>query len=203
MRRLVGTKRNWVDRLWVLGGKLVDRLLQDETKLPRTSTHLTNAALCRGDNEDDFAQAAKCCAPRLLREIHQFENPLHLSGSLPRKVFPGLGKILFIRGFVKTAPSRQPHGPKGLLKAPLLGFLGRRPQLEFEILYLRSKMARAIVLRSIHPAFVLRSETWHRSSKPISEGLGGLFETQARDSLTSEPMKSLRELHGWLGLPLP
>ena len=144
-----------------LGGKLVDRLLQDETKLPRTSTHLTNAALCRGDNEDDFAQAAKCCAPRLLREIHQFEAPIAPLGKLATKSILGLGKILFIRGFVWTAPELETlTAQKRVLKAPL-GVARQKAQLEFDILDLRSKMAGRTVLPSIHPAFVLRSETWH------------------------------------------
>ena len=103
-----------------LGGKLVDRLLQDETKLPRAAVHLTNAALCRGDNEDDFAQAAKCCAPRLLREIHQFEAPIAPLGKLATKSILGLGKILFIRGFVWTAPELETlTAQRKVLKIPL------------------------------------------------------------------------------------
>lgn len=69
-------------------GKLLDRMLEDARERGlRYESHITNAALCRGDDDNDNDAAAVCCAPRLYRELGEFDRrvPILALGKALRK----------------------------------------------------------------------------------------------------------------------
>jgi|SRR5882724_988745 len=141
-----------------LSGKFLDERLRRDAKIPRNNCHITNAALCRGESDDDNERAAECCAPRLLNEIVALsgEAPILALGKTAARSSLGVRNILTARGFIWTAPEIEEKVVKAAFKKDIL---------RGEILRGRQKIAGRIVLPSIHPAFVLRADTW----KPISE----------------------------------
>lgn len=142
-------------------GQFVEARLR-EIGVARGECHLTNAALCRGDTDDENERAAECCAPRLLREVQALpaDVPIVTLGKLATKSVLGLKSILKVRGFIWKAKTISP----GLARA------ARKTGKPKDILRAESLEGRALlsgrtVLPTIHPAFVLRAHTW----KPISQ----------------------------------
>lgn len=126
--------------------------------LHRDEFHVTNAALCLPQHDEDRAKTFKCCAPRLKRELDEFselhpEAPIITLGApafrsaFGRKVSGGISKA---RGFVWTAKD------------------GR------------------IFLPTIHPAFVLRDATqaplWNIDWNRIARYLDGTLKLLAPPS---------------------
>lgn len=141
-----------------LSGKFLDERLRRDAKVARTDVHLTNAALCRGESDEDNERAAECCAPRLLAELASLpsEAPIAALGKTAVRSVLGVRNILVARGFIWTAPEIEER----LVKAAY-----KRDILKGETLRGRQKISGRVVLPSVHPAFVLRADTW----KPISE----------------------------------
>jgi uracil-DNA glycosylase family 4 len=144
-----------------LSGKFLDERLRKDARVARADCHLTNAALCRGESDDDNERAAECCAPRLLGEVAFFpENtPVVALGKAATRSLLGARNILTARGFIWTAPEIEEKAVKAAYKSKQDGIL------KGDVLRARQKLAGRVVLPSIHPAFVLRADTW----KPISE----------------------------------
>lgn len=144
-----------------LSGKFLDERLRRDAKVPRANAHLTNAALCRGESDDDNERAAECCAPRLLNEIALLDPvaPIVALGKAATRSLLGVRNILVARGFIWTAPEIDERAVKAGFKHKVDGIL------RGETLRGRQQIASRIILPSIHPAFVLRADTW----KPISE----------------------------------
>lgn len=143
-------------------GQLVDKLLA-EANVTRTNTYLTNAALCRGERDKDTEKAMLCCAPRLLKELGELppETPIATLGRHSTESVLNYKEILKARGFVWKVPEIDYSVvEKRVLKAPVGP---RRDEVvaSLAIYKLRHKLAGRVVLPTIHPAFVLRSETWH------------------------------------------
>src|SRR5262249_7227431 len=67
--------------------------------------HLSNASLCRSNIDRENDEAAVCCAPRLLREIAEFDPkiPIVTFGKSATLSVLGVRSIMHSRGFVWTA----------------------------------------------------------------------------------------------------
>lgn len=149
-----------------LSGKMVDGLLT-ANKLLRSETHLTNSAFCRSDKDKENDRASMCCAPRLLKELLTLPTnvPIVTLGATSSKSVIGLKGILGIRGFIWKVPFIDPKevakAKKAPLKFPVKTPARRESELESAILIGRSLLSGRIVLPSIHPSFVLRTETQH------------------------------------------
>jgi uracil-DNA glycosylase family 4 len=156
-----------------LSGKVVDSLLT-KNGLKRSETHLTNAALCRGEKDKDNEKAAQHCAPRLLKELSQLDPkiPIGLLGStsvrsvLGRKAGDGKGiSVLNTRGFVWTAPEIDEaivvKAKKAMLAASFDAPNKEILTLKYKSLEGRARLAGRIVLPTFHPAFVLRDQSQH------------------------------------------
>ena len=149
-------------------GKLLDATLT-EAGLSREDCFVTNSHACMPQSDEDAVLAAECCAPRLHRELAAIspEVPIVALGKAAAVSILGVKSILLARGFVWTARPldnsiksfeaqirkadkvKAPQVAKALLKRKL------------EIVTGRHALAGRTVLPTIHPAFVLRSDTWN------------------------------------------
>lgn len=135
-----------------------------EVDLNILEAHLTNAALCRSNIDKENELAATYCAPRLLRELAEFDPkiPIVTFGKTSTLSVLGVRSIMNSRGFVWTARELDP-GPawSKAKKAKLRGApKWKELWLKAQIVDGRSKLAGRTVLPTVHPAFVLRSDTW-------------------------------------------
>jgi uracil-DNA glycosylase len=163
-------------------GKLLDLLLRTNG-LRRDKAHITNAALCRGESDRDNDKAAECCAPRLLRELAELRGttdksdrpqggvaivsgapaaapPTILLGKTAARSVLGVTSILAARGFIFTAKVIEEQTIKAAGKAKSL-----RAPLRAATLAGRAALSGGTYLPTLHPAFVLRADTW----KPLIE----------------------------------
>jgi uracil-DNA glycosylase family 4 len=174
-------------------GKLLDTLLRSNG-LRRDHAHITNAALCRGESDKENDKAAECCAPRLLRELGSVTGAARatlLLGKTATRSVLGVSSILAARGFVWTAPevkvTKQKATPQGELRAATLAG--------------RQSLAGRTFFPSIHPAFVLRADTWHpiikidfeRFSRYLKDPAFAL-QDEAPYSTTLESLKGLAKV---------
>ena len=125
---------------------------------------LNNGALCRSEIDRENDEAAVCCAPRLLKELAEFDPkiPIVTLGKTSTLSVLGVRSIMHSRGFVWTAREIDP-GPawSKAKKAKLRGApKWKELWLKAQIAEGRSKLAGRVVMPSVHPAFVLRSDTW-------------------------------------------
>jgi len=135
-----------------------------EVDLSFSEAALTNSALCRSEIDRENDEASVCCAPRLLRELAEFDPkiPIVTLGKSSTLSVLGVRSIMHSRGFVWTAREIDP-GPtwSKAKKAKLRGApKWRELWLKAQIAEGRSKLAGRVILPSVHPAFVLRSDTW-------------------------------------------
>lgn len=139
-------------------GKFLDDRLRKDARIDRDSCHITNAALCRGEKDKDNERAAECCAPRLLAEVEKLPAnvPVVALGKTATRVLLGVRNILSSRGFIWRAREIEPATIRATKK---------KDSLKGETLALRAFLAGRVILPTLHPAFVLRADTW----KPISE----------------------------------
>jgi uracil-DNA glycosylase family 4 len=171
-------------------GKLVDRTLADVGAPElRSYSYLTNSAFCRGDSDKDNDSAAVCCAPRLYNELAALppDVPILALGKAAAKSVLNVKSILMARGFVWTAKEIDEGALKAARrladKAEMVGAprkvkarkrweakTKQLPQVDPRLARLkadslegRAKLAGRVVFPSIHPAFVLRADTW----KPV------------------------------------
>lgn len=142
-------------------GHFLDDRLRRDAKLSRNSAHITNAALCRGDSDDDNERAAECCAPRLLKEIAELpaDTPVVALGKSALRSLLGVRNILMARGFIWTVAEIEESRVKAAFKSKQDGIL------KGDTLRARQLLASRVVLPSIAPSFVLRADVY----KPISE----------------------------------
>ena len=181
-----------------LSGKMVDRLLT-ANKLLRSETHLTNASYCRSaegrDKENE--RAAQCCGPRLLRELEALPShtPIMTLGALASKTVLGLKGIMGIRGFIWRVPTIDPKELEKAKKSHLKftpGSSGRKEaELKNAILLGRSTLSKRVVMPSIHPAFVLRSETWHPIIRLDFKRVGRLVRGEIKMSKLADRVKPI------------
>lgn len=142
------------------GHFLGDRMRRD-AKVYLAHAHITNAALCRGESDDDNERAAECCAPRLLREVAALpkNTPVVALGKSALRSLLGVRNILTARGFIWTVAEIEESRVKAAFKSKQDGIL------KGDTLRARIRLVGRVVLPSIAPSFVLRADTW----KPISE----------------------------------
>jgi DNA polymerase len=140
------------------------RSISREVDLDIREAHLTNSALCRSNLDKENEQASVCCAPRLLRELADLppEAPIVALGKSAALSILGTRSIMHARGFVWTA---REVDPTNALKDAKKAKLNRSPKmkdlvLKAQIAVGRSKIAGRKVFPTVHPAFVLRSDTW-------------------------------------------
>lgn len=167
-------------------GKLFEKLLTEESKLSRENCYLTNAALCRGDTDDENKLAAECCAPRLLRELAALpaEIPVLTLGSAATKTVLGVASILVGRGFIfeTTAPNADSikTAARNLKKDPADPAKIRRAAL----LEGRQQVGSRKVIPTLHPAFVLRADPWMPVLKADMRRVGRLVRGEIDISKT-------------------
>lgn len=150
-----------------MSGKFLDRLIMVQAKLFRGRAHVTNAMLCRGESDKENETARKCCAPRLLTELAALprEAPIVLLGSSALQTVLATKSIILSRGFIWTAPEIDPkvlETERRKVAKHVPGSDSRKQaELAAETFEARAKLAGRTILPTLHPAFVLRSETWH------------------------------------------
>lgn len=126
---------------------------------------LQNAALCRSDLDKENDEAAVCCAPRLLKELAALpaDIPIVTLGKTSTLSVLGVRSIMHSRGFVWTA--REINALKAWSDAKKAKTRGapkwKQIWLKAQIAEGRSALAGRTVMPTVHPAFVLRSDTWH------------------------------------------
>lgn len=146
-------------------GGLLENVLS-KNGIARTDCYITNAALCRGDGGDREAErAAECCAPRLLRELRDIDAkvPILTMGKQATRSVLGTKSIMVARGFIWTAKEiDQKHVRAMYRAAERVKDPKRKMTAWLKALTLdgRAKLQGRTVLPTIHPAFVLRSDTW-------------------------------------------
>ncbi len=140
------------------------RSLTREVDLDMREAYLTNSALCRSNLDKENEQASVCCAPRLLRELAEIPKdvPIVALGKSAALSILGTRSIMHARGFVWTArevdpgPAERDYRKAKLRGAPKVKELGLKAQIAAG----RAKIAGRTVFPTVHPAFVLRSDTW-------------------------------------------
>lgn len=140
------------------------RSLCREVDIDITEAALQNASLCRSNIDKENEEAAVCCAPRLLKELAALDPsiPIVTLGKTSTLSVLGVRSIMRARGFVWTArtidpaPAWNAAKKAKLRKAPKWKALW----LKAQIIEGRSNLAGRAVLPTVHPAFVLRSDTW-------------------------------------------
>lgn len=137
--------------------------------IDRREAHVTNAALCRGERDKDNERAGVCCAPRLLRELEALPKsaPIVALGKAAALSVLGTKSIMHARGFVWTARVIDPAHVASLWRNVARAKEKGAPkpfvqelQLKAMIVETRATLAGRKVFPTIHPAFVLRSDTW-------------------------------------------
>ena len=135
-----------------------------EVDIDFREAHLTNAALCRSNIDKENELAATYCAPRLLRELAAFDSslPIVTLGKTSTLSVLGVRSIMNSRGFVWTAREIDPAPAWSKAKKAKLRNAPKWKELwlKAQIADGRSKLAGRTVLPTVHPAFVLRSDTW-------------------------------------------
>jgi uracil-DNA glycosylase family 4 len=163
-------------------GRLLDKCLEI-AGIDRATAWVTNGTLCRPEGDRDADAAAACCAPRLTKELASLDRglPILALGKMAAKAVLGVSSILLARGFVwqvKPTPEsaiksawktyeklRLKDSSRGLPWTRSLRVKeGKRTEtaahLRALVLEGRAKLEGRVVLPTIHPAFVLRMETW-------------------------------------------
>lgn len=148
-------------------GQLLDEALE-ETRIDRDEAHITNAALCLGDTDEENERAAECCAPRLLRELARLPSDVSIltCGKAATKTVLGVKSILLARGFVWTARDIK-NSVAGAETALQKALDGKSPEkalaakLRLQTLRGRQCLAGRTVLPTLHPTFAfIHNETW-------------------------------------------
>jgi uracil-DNA glycosylase family 4 len=163
-------------------GRLLNKSLE-LAGIDRATAWVTNGTLCRPEGDRDADAAAACCAPRLTSELALLpkELPILALGKMAAKAVLGVSSILLARGFVwqvKIVPAvaianawklheklKLKESSKGLPWTRSLRVAeGKRTEtavlLRALVLQGRDKLFGRVVIPTIHPAFVMRMETW-------------------------------------------
>jgi uracil-DNA glycosylase family 4 len=151
-------------------GRLLTACL-NEAGFDRVEAHITNAAACYSDNDQEIKAAVACCAPRLAAELKPFlvsENPPPILALGAQAIRPLLGRagIMKARGFVwhaaeiksgqvRTADRRV----EKTREAPGGKFFAKRLTSALDsqaLITARGVFAGRVVIPSVHPSFILR-----------------------------------------------
>jgi uracil-DNA glycosylase family 4 len=146
-----------------MSGQFLNRTLENAGGADlRRDAYVTNATLCRPEGDNDEKAAAVCCAPRLYRELAALppEAPILALGKSAAASLLNVRSILLARGFIWTA--------KEIDKSAIVSLRNKAKKtqnpvdkLKYAILKGRAKLAGRRVFPTIHPAFVLRLDSWH------------------------------------------
>jgi uracil-DNA glycosylase family 4 len=135
-----------------------------EVNIDITEAALQNAALCRSNIDKENDEAAIYCAPRLLKELAALDPsiPIVTLGKASTLSVLGVRSIMRARGFVWTAREIDPAPARNAAKKAKDRGAPKWPELQLkaQVAEGRSKLAGRTVLPTVHPAFVLRSDTW-------------------------------------------
>ncbi len=141
------------------------RGLAREYDIDIREAYLQNAALCRSNIDRENDEAAVCCSPRLLKELAKLDPkiPIVTLGKSSTLSVLGVRSIMHARGFVWTTREIDPaQAWKDAEKAKSRNApKWKQLQLKAQIYEGRSKLAGRTVLPTLHPAFILRSDTWY------------------------------------------
>lgn len=147
-------------------GQLLDKLFDEAGgRDVREDSFITNSSLCRGDSDQEKDEAAACCAPRLYRELAALDPkiPILTLGKPAARSVLGIATVMKARGFIWTSREISPGAIKNAWRA-LEKEKDREKKvvlkLRAQALEGRALISGRTVLPSIHPAFVLRAETW-------------------------------------------
>ena len=203
-----GNYETTVGRVFVgPSGKLLDRRLE-EGGLLRSEVHVTNAMMCLLHNDTEVVKqrAVACCAPRLQRELAEVDPskklPVLTVGKWAAYSLLGIRKIVAHRGFVWRAPevtrTRLRAAERSREKARAASSK-ERTQDRVNLLTAMASYEGRTIVPSIHPAFVLRSETWSpllkldviRACKIAKGEFVDLLDEGAYTTLTSNDPKAL------------
>jgi len=152
-----------------LAGQVESFLLQTlrDAKGPgRTRLHVTNAILCRGEDNETDKRAAECCAPRLLQELAALDKNVTILtlGALASKSVLNAPGILKSRGFVWTTPHIDASKVAASARAAGRLEVGTRERgvasLKAETLAGRASIAGRRVHPTLHPSFILKADLW-------------------------------------------
>jgi uracil-DNA glycosylase family 4 len=154
-------------------GRLLNGCLS-EAGFSRDDAHITNAAMCFSDNDQEIKAAVACCAPRLAAELKPLldENPATPILALgAQAIRPLLGRagIMKARGFVWRGAEIKPGQIRTADRRveKLLGLVKSERKKTFEkhltsaldsqaLITGRQVFQGRVVIPSIHPAFILR-----------------------------------------------
>lgn len=153
-------------------GRLLDGCLT-EAGFDREDAHITNAALCRSESDQQLKRAIPCCAPRLATELSEFDPSIPILTLGAEALRPTLGKaaVMKTRGFVWRTPEIKDSSIRnaertldkrlGKVKAKR-GKLSSDPEKiessrdSLALLQARKFLAGRVVIPSVHPAMILR-----------------------------------------------
>jgi uracil-DNA glycosylase family 4 len=149
-------------------GRILDGCLE-EAGFDRANAHVTNAIICRYDQDAELKAAVPCCAPRLAKELATLEPtvPVLALGAPATRVLLGKAGILKARGFVWHAPEIKPSQVKNAQRrVAKLNEAGgtdakaaKRMTSALDSLALieaRRTFQNRVVFPTVHPAFILR-----------------------------------------------
>jgi uracil-DNA glycosylase family 4 len=131
----------------------------------RQDCHITNAILCRNEDDKSLEAAIPCCAPRLAAELSALPKdiPILSLGAQASRVTIGKSGIQKYRGFVWHAPPIRPTQLRAAERLWQKRIEKKRPPKDvrkaldsFELLKARSQIAGRVVIPTVHPAFILR-----------------------------------------------
>ena len=148
-----------------MSGKVLDQQLRDN-EIKRSECHITNTALCRGESDKDNERAAECCTPRLLRELSGLapDVPILLLGKAATIAVLGLRSIMAGRGFIWRSKEIDSKKIKDAYRkaAKLSGKKGEAEAiLRADTTAGRAGIPGRTVVPTLHPAFILRADTYH------------------------------------------
>lgn len=146
-------------------GRFLERMFEDAGERRfRSFSHLTNAAACRSEYDKENDIAALCCAPRLYNELIALDPkvPIVAAGKAAAKSVLNVRSIMMTRGFVWETKSIDDDAIKAL-ERKAEKTKDTIDALKHESLRLRTQLSGRTVFPILHPAFILRSDTW----KPI------------------------------------
>lgn len=145
------------------GGGLLKPLLAKQ-RVSMRDTHVTPAALCRSESDKDADSSARCCAPRLLRELAHLPPtaPILTLGKHALVGVLGVTNLLVARGFIWSVPRIKLATVKALERqkpsaSPLKDTVRH---VRAETLRWRRKLRGRVVFPTTALSFILRADTW-------------------------------------------
>lgn len=144
-------------------GRMLDTCLS-EAGFDREEAHITNAALCRSNDDQALKRAVPCCAPRLATELAPFEGvPILALGAEACRPLLGKAGIMKARGFVWTARPIEDASIRNCKRTLDTRIRLRKNEDKIEaardslaLMTARKTFGGRTILPSVHPAMILR-----------------------------------------------